>query len=160
MRITGEQQYGWRFISPEYSHDSLGEHTEVIFGLGLIFLPCIRLTLLFNLFICFLFTCFWSLLSCLLFYLSSSSPLSFSFLYLLFSSLCSCPFYPFFLFLIIIQLVLTFPRFHFPLFLPVPFCRHDSFSLYLFSFISPPPPPRHTHTLPSLSFPSSLLSLM
>lgn len=28
-----------------------------------------------------------------------------------------------------------FPHFRLPLFLPVPFCRHDSFSLYLFSFI-------------------------
>lgn len=46
----------------------------------------------------------------------------------------------------------TCPQLHFPLFLPVPFCRHDSFSLYLFSFIfSCPPTSLNPVCLPFLS---------
>lgn len=71
---------------------------------------------------------------------------------LFFSSLCSYHAASFFSLLIIIQVVLSFPCFHFPLFFPTSFfCRHDSFLLYLLSFIffchpappSNPPPLSH-----------------
>lgn len=117
------QQYGWHYISFEYSHESLGIQTQVI--LSPILPPWIYITIT----LLFVMLTFLSFLASA-YNLTSCYPCLFVF--------CISS-----LFLTLLPLLpnhhptcLQFlPAFNSPFFLPVPFCRHDSFSLYLFSVI-------------------------